>query len=198
MPLLIRPANYQDAEEILKIYAPFITNTPVSFEEIVPDPDEIIARIENTARELPYLVCVIDNEIAGYAYASNHRTRSAYRWTKELSVYIHPDFKRRKIGKALYYCVIEVLKYQGVCSLLAGITLPNPESIGFHENMGFSKVAELHATGFKLGKWYDVGWWELSLNPGKADPRENLIPFPEIPGTVIQRIAQKGTAFIIP
>jgi L-amino acid N-acyltransferase YncA len=198
MQPLIRQASNKDAVPILAIYAPFIRYSPVSFEDIVPGVEEMASRIENTARELPYLVCEIDGQIAGYAYASNHRARAAYRWTKELSVYIHPDFKRRKIGKAMYYCIMELLKFQGVNSVLAGITLPNPESVGFHENLGFTKVAEFHTTGFKLGKWHDVGWWELRLNSTLATPMEKLILFPDIPANIIQEITDQGTALIIP
>lgn len=194
MELWIRPASSGDTSDILRIYAPFVEQTAVSFEEEVPGVEEMASRIETTMKEHPWLVCEYDGRIAGYAYASGHRNRSAYRWTKELSVYIDPDYKRRKIGKVLYQCVIDILDYQGICSVLAGITLPNPESVGFHEHMGFKKTAEFHSTGYKLGEWYDVGWWELTIRPGCGVPVEKPVPFPDIPREDLQKIIREATS----
>ncbi len=193
---VIRPVRTEDAASILAIYAPYILETPVTFEETVPDIKEMVSRIENLRNDLPFLVCEIDGQIAGYAYASNHRNRSAYRWTKELSVYVHPLFRRKNIGKALYSCIIELLKYQGVKSVLAGITVPNPESTGFHENFGFIKAAEFHATGYKLGQWHNVGWWEMDLNPGMKSPCLQLIPFSAISENTLGEIVRNGIKHI--
>jgi len=194
---VIRPVKPEDAATILEIYAPYILETPVSFEETVPSVEEMASRIEKIRNDLPFLVCEIDGQIAGYAYASNHRNRSAYRWTKEMSVYIHPLFRRRRIGNALYSCVIEMLKYQGVKSVLAGITVPNPESTGFHEKFGFIKTAEFHATGFKLGQWHNVGWWELDLDPEMKSPSPRLIPFSVIPENIFSEIIRNGINIIL-
>lgn len=196
MSPIIRPARTNDARAILEIYAPFVLETPVSFEEVVPAPEEMVSRIEVIMRRYPCLVCEMDGRIAGYAYASVHRTRSAYRWTCESSVYVAPAFHRMKIGKALYYCLIELLRLQGIKLVLAGITLPNEESVGFHENFGFVKTAEFHATGFKLGKWHDVGWWELDLNPERESPVGQILSFSEIPEVALFEIFRKGIEII--
>jgi L-amino acid N-acyltransferase YncA len=196
MTISIRPARPDDAPAILEIYAPYVLNTPVSFEEVVPSSEEIVSRMEIILQQYPYLVCEIDGKIAGYAYASVHRTRASYRWTCESSVYVAPEFHRMKIGKALDFCLIECLRYQGIKLVLAGITVPNAESVGFHENFGFVKAAEYHATGFKLGKWHNVGWWELDLNPERKDPSAHVIPFQEILESRLADIFKKGIDLI--
>jgi L-amino acid N-acyltransferase YncA len=191
----IRFATIADAPGILEIYAPFVF-TPVTFEETVPDVDEIASRIEAVSAKLPYLVCEIGSKTAGYAYAYDFRTRSAYRWIKELSVYVHPGFRRRNIATALYTCLIELLKCQGMTSVLACITVPNPESVNFHENFGFRKVGEFRANGYKLGQWHDVGWWELDLNPGRLDPCREPLPVHELPFPVRDEIFRNGEQMI--
>jgi L-amino acid N-acyltransferase YncA len=196
MSISFRPAIPDDAPAILEIYAPYILNTPVSFEETVPSTEEMVSRLKIIMQQYPYLVCEINGRIAGFAYASVHRTRSAYRWTCESSVYVAPDFHRMKVGKALYFCLFECLRYQGIKLILAGITLPNDESVGFHENFGFLKTAEFHATGYKHGKWYNVGWWELDLNPEREDPPPRIILFQEIPECCLADIFKKGIELI--
>lgn len=176
----IRAAEESDVSAILEIYSPFVLETPVTFEEIVPSHDEMKERIFSITKEYPFLVCEIDGTLTGFAYAVRHRNREAYRWAKELSVYVHPDFRRKKIGLALYTSLIEMLIYQGVTLALAGITVPNPVSVSFHESLGFRKVAHFDAIGYKTGKWQSVGWWALNLNPKNKAPAGQLIPFPEI------------------
>jgi L-amino acid N-acyltransferase YncA len=188
MDPIIRLVRPEDVTGILEIYAPYVEGSPVTFEEIVPSGEEMVARIERISRQFPYLVCEIDGKIAGYAYASDYRTRSAYRWIKELSVYIHPGFRRRKIAHALYSCLLKILKIQGVTSVLAGITVPNPESVGFHEHFGFRKAGEFHANGFKSGQWHNVGWWEMNLNPTGETPCRQVTPISEIPEKILSGI----------
>ncbi len=185
----IRSANRGDVSAILEIYTPFVLETPVTFEETVPTPEEMEARIATILEKSPFLVCEVNGKIAGYAYASRHRDREAYRWAKESSVYVHPDFYRKKIGLALYTTLIEILVNQGVTLLLAGITLPNHPSVSFHESIGFRKVAHYNAIGYKMGRWQNVGWWELNLNPGNKPPIVQLISFPEIQKSNIFQVA---------
>lgn len=196
MKPLIRFARSSDASGILEIYAPFVLTTPVTFEETVPHVEEIAARISQIAAKMPYLVCEIDGKTAGYAYACDFRTRSAYRWIKESSVYVHPDFRRRNIARALYTCLIELLKYQGITSVLACITVPNPESVTFHENFGFRKVGEFRANGYKLGRWHNVGWWDYDLNPDRSDPCPEPKTIHEVPDNISNEIFRKGEQMI--
>jgi phosphinothricin acetyltransferase len=192
----IRFATIADAPGILEIYAPYVLETAVTFEEEVPTAAEIESRIRQISSKLPYLVCEIDRKIAGYAYAYDFRNRSAYRWIKELSVYVRPDFRRRNIARALYSCLIELLKYQGITSVLACITVPNHESVTFHENFGFRKVGEFRANGYKLGQWHNVGWWDLDLNPDRSHPCPDPKTIHEVPAKVKGEILRTGEQMI--
>ncbi|MBR9999002.1 MAG: N-acetyltransferase [Cyclobacteriaceae bacterium] len=192
----IRLARDQDVPEILDIYTPFILNTCVSFEMAVPDRDEFTGRIKNIQQTLPWLVCEYENRIAGYAYAADHRSRKAYQWTKELSVYIHDDFKQKGIATALYNTLLQLLKVQGVSNCLAGITLPNEASVGFHEKLGFKKVGVYHRIGFKFNEFRDVGWWELFI-AGKNEMPDNIIPISRIEKTEKFEMAVKmGLSYV--
>jgi phosphinothricin acetyltransferase len=198
MRAFIRQVKPEDATAILAIYAPYISGTPVTFEETIPSADEMAARIESIRHNLPFLVCEADGKIAGYAYATNYRNRSAYRWTCELSVYVHPEYRRKKVGTLLYNCATRILRYQGIRMALAAITIPNPESTRFHERFGFMKTAEFHQVGFKQGSWHTVGWWELDLNPGMKEPPVDVIPYYEIPLHVVRSIFREVNGELMP
>lgn len=180
MNATIRLADRRDVPGILEIYSPFILHTAVTFEEIVPDEESFWKRIQEIMTELPFLVCEIDGRIAGYAYASGYRSRASYRWTKEVSVYIHPDFHRKRVAHALYTSLHELLKYQGIANLLAIITMPNESSVAFHEHFGYRKCAEFSKVGYKLEQWQNVGWFELFIQDENAAPKERILQIDEI------------------
>ena len=193
MSATIRLAEKLDVPEILDIYAPYILDTAVTFEEIVPDEESFWERIQGIMAELPYLVCEIDGRIAGYAYASGYRSRASYRWSKEVSVYIHPDFRRKRVAHALYTSLNEMVRYQGIAVLLAIITLPNEQSVGFHEDFGYRKCAEFSKIGFKMGQWQNVGWFELFIQDENELPKDRILPLNEIVDLpVFQEAIQEG------
>lgn len=193
MKPIIRLAEENDVPGILEIYAPFILHTAVTFEETVPEEDTFWERIQLIMTELPFLVCEIDGRIAGYAYASGYRSRASYRWTKEVSVYVHPDFQRKKVANALYTSLNEMVRYQGIADLLAIITLPNESSVAFHESFGYKKCGEFSKVGYKLNQWQNVGWFELFLQDENEAPKERILPLEEITGLpVFQEAIQKG------
>lgn len=193
----IRCAEEKDVEGILAIYAPYVAETPVSFETEVPTPGEMWDRISSILSGLPYLACQANGQIAGYAYASNFRQRKAYQWSKEVSVYVAPGFRGKHVATGLYLSLFEILRIQGVTNLLAGITVPNKASTIFHESAGFRKCGEYTAVGYKHGLWHNVGWWELSLNPDLLPPKQ-LIPFSKIYGSdVVKNAFSIGEAKII-
>lgn len=177
---IIRLAEERDVPGILEIYSPFILDTSVTFEETIPDEASFWKRMQDIMAELPFLVCEIDGRIAGYAYASGYRSRASYRWSKEVSVYIHPDFYRRRVGQALYTSLNKMVQYQGVANLLAIITMPNEPSVSFHEQMGYRKCGEFSKVGYKLGQWQNVGWFELFLQDETKEPKERILPLDEI------------------
>jgi L-amino acid N-acyltransferase YncA len=161
---MIRKASLKDTKEICSIYNYHVANTIVTFEEDPVNENEMRQRIEDIGSKFPWLVYENDDVIAGYAYASQWRTRSAYRFAAETTVYIHEDFKGRGVGTALYARLIEEMKALSFRSLIGGVSLPNDASIALHEKFNFKKVAHFEQVGFKLNHWIDVGYWQLLLN----------------------------------
>ena len=177
--MIIRLANEEDANGILEIYAPYILNTSLTFETEVPDQRAFKERIRSYLIIWPWLVCESDGKIAGYAYGTRYRERVAYQWGTEVSVYIHDDFHRKGIAKALYTAVLEILKNQGFRNAYAVINLPNDQSVAFHESCGFKYFATYENVGYKLGKWKNVGWWQIQLNEYSHEP-EAPVKFSEL------------------
>lgn len=171
MTALIRLANAADAAAIHQIYQPIVRDTHISFEHTVPAISEIAARIKKTLRQYPWLVCEVDGQLAGYAYASAFRARVAYQWTAETTVYIHSGFQRRGVSRALYSALLAVLGEQGYCSAVGVIALPNDGSVRAHESLGFRKIGVFKNVGYKAGDWRDTGWWQLELRPPPKSPR---------------------------
>jgi len=168
----IRLATPGDGDAVAAIYRSAIDGSPISFETVAPDGAGMAKRIADRLRAYPWLVCEIDGEVVGYAYGAPHRERAAYRWSCEVSVYIDGRHHRRGVGRALYTSVLAILSAQGFINVYAGITLPNPSSVGLHEAMGFTPVGVYHRVGFKLGRWHDVGWWERPLGEHTGSPAE--------------------------
>jgi phosphinothricin acetyltransferase len=168
---LIRLATSSDAAGIAAIYAPFCNESSVSFEETAPTRDAMNERIMATLEQYPWLVYDGGGgEIWGYAYASRHRERAAYRWSAEVSAYVHPERFRCGIGRSLYAELFRHLVALGYYRAFAGITLPNPASVALHEKMGFVPVGIFRQIGYKRGEWHDVGWWQKELQPLVIDP----------------------------
>lgn len=174
MTTILRLATENDAEQIRAIYAPIVSQTATSFELEPPSPDEIRKRVADTLRLLPWLVCDRDGEVLGYAYASLHRTRPAYQWSVDVSVYVRAGQRRSGLGRALYASLFEILVRQGYYNAYAGIALPNPASVGLHEAIGFRPVGIYREVGYKLSAWHDVGWWQLALQPKLTPPQPPL------------------------
>lgn len=169
----IRPATSADAAAIAVIYAQHVADGYATFEVDPPEPAEFARRIGSRPR-LPWMVAGSDARVVGFAYAAQHRRRAAYRWSADVSVYLAADAPRRLgIGRALYEHLLPALASLGYVSAFAGIALPNEASVGLHESLGFTRIGIYRDVGFKLGKWRDVGWYQLRLvDPPPADPRE--------------------------
>jgi L-amino acid N-acyltransferase YncA len=169
MTATLRLAEERDAEGILAIYGPFCS-TPVSFETEPPVVSEMSRRIAALAGKLPWLVCDDGGAILGYAYASSHRARAAYQWSVEVSAYVAEGSRRRGVGRALYSTLLQLLALQRYVNAYAGITLPNPASVGLHEAVGFTPVGVYRCVGYKLGAWHEVGWWERPIRSRERGP----------------------------
>jgi phosphinothricin acetyltransferase len=160
----IRSVEVADTEAVRAIYAPFVSDNATSFEAVVPDLAEMERRIQTQRDRYPWLVFERDRTILGYAYASAHRARKAYQWCVEVSLYVHPQAHRCGVGRALYTALFELLRQQGYVNAYAGITLPNPSSMGLHESLGFVPVGVFRQIGFKFDRWHDVAWLHLRLS----------------------------------
>lgn len=166
----IREAQPEDAERLIEIYAYYVLNTAVSFEYDVPAVSEFQERIRKTKERYPYLVCIKDGRIIGYAYAGAYSAREAYSWTATASIYVDHAYRRQGIGKLLYESLEKQLKDQGIVNLLAGAAFHKTEdeylthdSYRFHTAMGYTKVAHMKGIGKKFGRWYDLLWMQKKL-----------------------------------
>jgi phosphinothricin acetyltransferase len=170
MPATIRLAIEDDAAAIRDIYAPHCEQTIVSFEEAAPSTSEMASRVRRISERFPWLVLDEDDVVAGYAYASPHHERAAYRWSVDAAVYVNPAFHRRGVGRALYTTLFELLRQQGYFKVYAGISLPNPASTGLHESVGFRLVGIYKGVGYKFGAWHDVAHYQMPLLPERHNP----------------------------
>jgi L-amino acid N-acyltransferase YncA len=173
--VIIRRAEPADADRVQAIYAPIVSKTAISFETTPPDVPEIGRRIEAQAGRYPWLLLESGPSLLGYAYASSHRTREAYQWCVDVSVYVDPRYHRRGVGRALYAALLDLLRRQGFVNAYAGIALPNPSSVALHESFGFEEVGTYRRVGFKLGRWHDVLWLHLRLLEA-PDPERAPLP----------------------
>ncbi len=166
----VRLADISDSEGILNIYSPFVLAHATTFETQVPSIQDIQNRIKQYTEKYPWLICSVDEKIAGYVYASPFKDREAYQWTCESSIYLDDDFRGKGIAIELYAILFRLLRMQGIRSVYAGITLPNDASVRLHEKFHFRKIAEYENVGYKLGLWRNVGWWRLQLNEYCLEP----------------------------
>ena len=192
----IRMAEPEDAAQLLAVYAPYVINTPITFEYQVPSVEEFRERIVHTLQKYPYLVAVADSPfpaskdlvsqdgkitdgpdemILGYAYAGAFKGRAAYDWAVETSIYVRQDMLGSGIGSRLYKALEMILKKQHIINLNACITYPNPQSISFHEKEGYCKAAHFTKCGYKLGRWHDMIWMEKMLGEHPRNP-EPVLP----------------------
>ena len=169
--MFIRSANPADAPKLLKIYAPYVKETAITFDYDVPSEAEFARRIERTREKYPFLVAVEENRILGYAYAGVFKDRAAYDWAAETTVYVDRDARGRGCGRALYAALEEELKRRGILNAYACIAYADQEddtlthaSPRFHKAMGYSLCGRFHRCGFKFGRWYDMIWMEKLLD----------------------------------
>jgi L-amino acid N-acyltransferase YncA len=166
--MLVRPAVAADAAACAAIYAPYVTDTAVSFEEEPPGADDLARRI---AAAHEWLVLEEAGRVVGYAYAATFHPRAAYRWACEVSVYLERGRERRGSGRALYATLLPRLAERGFRSAIAGMTLPNEGSVGLHRAFGFEPVGTYRRIGFKFGSWHDVAWTQLMRSDAVDTPR---------------------------
>jgi len=194
----IRLATTDDAAAVAAIYAPYCDATVISFEETAPSTEEMARRISTIGATRPWIVLESasgpsearsgrasasgggapraseedDARVIGYAYASPHNERAAYRWSVSTAIYIDGSHHRRGAGRALYTTLFALLRQLGYRQATAGITLPNPASVGLHTAFGFAPVGVYRQIGYKMGSWHDVGWYQVEIQPASARPAD--------------------------
>ena len=162
----IRSATKADARDLLDIYGPVVETTAISFELARPGIQEFAARIEKVVDGWSWLVAEEDGQCVGYAYGSVHRERPAYRWSTEVTAYVHPAHHRKGIGGALYRQLFDRLAEKGYCNAFAGIALPNEASVALHRSVGFEPIGVFRNIGWKFARWHDVAWFQRKLREG--------------------------------
>ncbi|MFC6724460.1 GNAT family N-acetyltransferase, partial [Halobium palmae] len=184
----VRLATTEDAAAVRDIYAPAVEESAISFEDEPPSSGEIRSRIARKLPTFPWLVCervgsdenaegaenapdeAGSDSVVGYAYAGPYRSREAYRWSVEVSVYVADDARRTGVGRTLYESLLALLAEQGFVTAYAAITLPNEASVGLHESLGFERIGVFEDVGYKRGAWRDVGFWEKRLRDPPDEP----------------------------
>ena len=161
-------AEEQHISAMQQIYAWHVVNGSASFETAAPDREEMLARLNKTrSAGLPWFVILEEGIVKGYCYLSHYRTRYAYRYTLEDSIYIDPAFQKRGAGKALLRRAIDWAETHGYRQLIGNVgDSENKASIGLHLAAGFQMKGTLHSVGFKHGRWLDTVFMQLALGDG--------------------------------
>lgn len=173
----IRMGEINDARRVLEIYTPYVTDTALTLTSKVPTLEQVVQTMIDIKKHYPYLICCIDGEVVGFAYAHRLNAYEAYNWNAELCIYIDPKHQGRGIATALYTALFQLLKLQGYCNLYAVITMPNKASVALHRHFGFKEMAVLTQSGFKLGRWHDIMWMSMRI-PSCHNPLEHGNPTP--------------------
>lgn len=193
--VVFRMATKDDASELLAIYAPYVKNTTVSFEETVPTLKEFTQRITEALIRHPYIVCLIEDKIVGYAYGHSYRSRSSYRWGAELSVYVSNDCQDSGVGVALYSALIATLRLQGYQTAYGIVIMPNLPSQRLHEHLGFSAKGIITNAGYKLGSWHDIVTYEKHIGTFPEKPLE-VVPVNELDAWDIREIFYRNASMV--
>lgn len=169
----------RDAPAVAAIYRTVVEESHASFETVAPDTAEMERRIRSTLTLTPWLVANEGAVVRGFAYAAPHRSRAAYRWSVDISVYVAESVRGRGFGRVLYDALIPLLRRQGFVNAYAGIALPNPSSEALHRAVGMEPIGIYRGVGFKLGRWWDVAWYGMRLKD-PSDLPADPVPLPEL------------------
>ena len=189
----IRVATLEDAKTLVEIYTPYVEKTVITFEYEVPSVEEFKGRMAHVLEKYPYLVAERDGEIVGYAYAGEFKSRAAYDWAVETTVYVREDQKNSGVGKALYMALEQILAEQNILNLNACIGYPEVEdeyltknSVQFHEHMGYRFVGEFYKCGYKFGRWYNMVWMEKHIGE-HLDDQPAIKKFDDVRIAVVEK-----------
>lgn len=189
----LRIAEKNDAAELLNIYAPYVLETAITFEYEVPSVREFEDRITATLTSYPYIVAEIDGNIVGYAYTGEFKSRAAYMWSVETSIYVDRSIHRAGVGKLLYKAIERISAAQNVVNLNACIAYPDEDdiyldknSVRFHEHIGYTLVGEFHKCAYKFNNWYNMVWMEKLIDEHTANQKP-FVKFSELDADIIEK-----------
>lgn len=171
----LRLATPEDADAIAQIYAPWVSESAVSFEAQPPTAAVLAVRIALVLRRYPWLVLEQGGAVRAYAYATRLRDRQAYDWIAETSVYVDRSAQRRGLGEQVYTALLDILAMQGIVWAYGAIVVASDANTDgpsqrFHARVGFERFARFPGVGFKQGHWWDVEWWRFALaEPGQPE-----------------------------
>ena len=168
----IRPVQLSDAPAIQAIYRPYVEQTVITFEETVPSVAEFEQRIQKIKKDFPYLVAEQDGQLLGYAYAGKFNARASYRWTAEITIYLAKEAQGKGLGRQLYQQMEDLLKQQGIITLMALITSPGSGSIEFHQRLGYQPVGLYPKVAYKFNQWHDLAILQKQLITPPLSPQE--------------------------
>jgi L-amino acid N-acyltransferase YncA len=172
----------RDAAAVADIYRPAVDETIASFEAVAPDAAEMARRMRATLERTPWLVAQVADSVIGYAYAGEHRERAGYRWSVDVSAYVHPEWHGRGVGRMLYDELLTILRRQRFVNAYAGIALPNPASVALHESIGMRRIGVYERVGWKpTGGWIDVAWFGMRIAEPSEPPSEP-VPLSQLGG----------------
>jgi phosphinothricin acetyltransferase len=160
----VRSATRDDAAAVAAIYEPYVLETAITFETEPPGAGEMAERIAGALEAHAWLVLEDAGGVCGYAYGGTFRSRAAYRFSTEVSVYVERGRARTGAGRALYGALLDRLAERGFRTAVAGMTVPNAASEGLHLAMGFEPVGTYREIGYKFGAWHDVAWFQRRLS----------------------------------
>lgn len=189
----IRAASPEDAPALLRIYAPYVKNTAITYEYDVPSVDEFSKRIETTLKRFPYLVLERGGEIIGYAYAGPLHSRPAYDWSIETSLYLSEDVRGGGLGRLIHDALENVLREQGFLNMNACIAYPEKEdeyltrnSAEFHAHLGYRMIGRFTKCSYKFRRWYGMVWMEKLIGEHLED-QPPVTPFPQIREVIFEK-----------
>lgn len=166
----LRRARLEDVDALLAVYEPYVLETAVTFEYVVPCRDDFAGRLRHIGEEYPWLVLEEECRVVGYAYAARHMERAAYQWNAVLSVYVDRASLGHGRGRALYGALLDLLTLQGIRNVYGCVTVSNAASDALHAAFGFRLLGEFPASGYKLGAWHGIRWYGKCLHPVDAAP----------------------------
>lgn len=161
---IIRNYRHGDAPGMQEVLKPYIETTAINFEYECPALNDFQKKIDEQAQRYPCLVLESEGTIIGYAYASEFRTKRAYAWCTESTIYLSKMASGHSLGKLLYQTLLEALMQMGFTRVYGGVTLPNPASCRLHESLGFDICANFEDIGYKFGKWHSIVFYSKQLN----------------------------------